>query len=269
MAALPWGMWRPEVNSEEQQREGKAKKTYPWDLCPSCREVVPAIVSGLHYTDRNMVIQKEKLNILWVQVQKITLSWGRWLSSSRSMYFHSLVSSYVSLTYKAVISGLLTVIALKKVGSYCLCCAHCNADWMPLHQQWIWLPHIRCPFDKYCCCNVFAQGEDLSLKNIYLIYLHIILHSPKTCWQHSVILQCQLLQGCELSGCSVLHRNEVLAVALPFGCLVAFHQTRKHFLDVIGASPSDFGAIRLVLQVDLKLLLLPVCAKPLVRPLMF
>lgn len=113
MAALPWGMQKPEVNFEEQLE--KVKETYPWDLCPSCREVGPARVSGLNYTDRNMVIQKEKLNILWVQVQKITLSWGTCLSSDRSMYFHSLVSSYVRLTYKAAISGLFTVIALKEV----------------------------------------------------------------------------------------------------------------------------------------------------------
>lgn len=182
MAALTWEMWRPEVNFEEQPE--KAGETYPWDLCPSCRKAVPARVSALNYIDRNMAIQKEKLNILQVQVQKITLSWGRWLSSDRGMYFHSSVSSYVRLTYKAVISGLFTVIALKKVGSYCPCCAHCNSDWMPLHQQWIWLRRIVHPFDKYCCCNVFAQGEDLPLKNIYLMYLHIILHSPKTCWQH-------------------------------------------------------------------------------------
>lgn len=63
-------------------------------------------------------------------------------------------------------------------------CTHCNADWMLLHKQLIWLLCIRRPFDKYCSCNLFAQGEDLSLKNIYLIYLHIILHSLKTCWQH-------------------------------------------------------------------------------------
>lgn len=109
-------------------------------------------------------------------------------------------------------------------------CTHCNADWMLLHKQLIWLLCIRHPFDKYCSCNLFAQGEDLSLKNIYLIYLHIILHSLKTCWQHWVILQCQLLQGCEFLGSSVLHRNKALADTLPFGCNVIFHLTKKAIL---------------------------------------